>query len=87
MNLIPAPIARTRRPCLAWTEPEVADDDVHTQTLVKTRRAKAMARGGVEEQFALRLLVPGSLECAWQYIIDAAGVTFACAHNPVMPWR
>ena len=54
-----------------WKEPTVADDDIHTQTLVKTRRAKAMARGGVEEQFGLRLLVPGSLECAWQHVIDA----------------
>ena len=53
-----------------FRETDVAADEHHQQTLFKFRRAKAMARGGVEEQFALRLLVPGSLECAWQHVID-----------------
>jgi cleavage and polyadenylation specificity factor subunit 1 len=29
-----------------------------------------MARGGVEEQFAVKLLVPGSLETAWSRTMD-----------------
>ena len=42
---------------------------MHGAMLLNTRRAKAMAQGGVEERFALRLLVPGSLECAWQHAV------------------
>ena len=53
-----------------WKEPVVEEDDSHFQNLVNTRRAKAMAVGGVEEQFSLRLLNPGSLECAWQHVLD-----------------
>ena len=53
-----------------WREPKVEEDDSHFATLVNTRRAKAMARGGVEEQFAIRLLVPGTLESAWQHTLD-----------------
>jgi cleavage and polyadenylation specificity factor subunit 1 len=53
-----------------WVEPEVAEEDIHAATVVKTRRAKAMARGGVEEQFAVKLLVPGSLETAWSRTMD-----------------
>ena len=53
-----------------WREPKVEEDDAHFATLVNTRRAKAMARGGVEEQFAIRLLVPGTLESAWQHTLD-----------------
>lgn len=53
-----------------WREPNVDEDDAHFRTLVNTRRAKAMARGGVEEQFAIRLLLPGTLESAWQHTLD-----------------
>ena len=53
-----------------WKEPVVDENDAHFLTLVNTRRAKAMAVGGVEEQFSLRLLNPGSLECAWQHTLD-----------------
>jgi cleavage and polyadenylation specificity factor subunit 1 len=53
-----------------WREPEVNENDAHFVTLVNTRRAKAMARGGFEEQFAIRLLHPGSLERAWQHTLD-----------------
>ena len=54
-----------------WKEPAEAEaeTDMHGAMLLNTRRAKAMAQGGVEERFALRLLVPGSLECAWQHAV------------------
>ena len=53
-----------------WREPKVDEDDAHFQMLVNTRRAKAMARGGVEEQFAIRLLQPGTLESVWQHTLE-----------------
>ena len=52
-----------------WREPKI-DEDAHFVSLVNTRRAKAMARGGLEEQFAIRLLQPGTLESAWQHTLD-----------------
>ena len=58
----------------------MGEEDTHTQTLVATRRAKAKARGGIEECFQLRLLVPGSLECAWKHPIDS-GEHVQCIRN------
>ncbi|ACO62465.1 predicted protein [Micromonas commoda] len=53
-----------------WKDHEVNEDDIHLSTLIKVRKANAMAKGGVEQVFSLRLLVPGTLECAWQYTVD-----------------
>ena len=53
-----------------WREPKIDEEDAHFVSLVNTRRAKAMARGGLEEQFAIRLLQPGTLESAWQHTLD-----------------
>jgi len=53
-----------------WKDPDVDEDDIHMSTLVKTRKANAMAKGAVEQVFSVRLLVPGTLECAWQYTVE-----------------
>ena len=61
-----------------WKDPDVDEDDIHMSTLVKTRKANAMAKGAVEQVFSVRLLVPGTLECAWQYFHSTFSRRAAC---------
>jgi len=63
-----------------WVERDIAEDNVHGLALAKARRERANANDGLELQYSVRLLVPGSLDSAWQHALEP-GEHVQCVRN------
>ena len=67
---------------IPWKEVDIDESDGHARTLYRFRREKAKSEGNAmtEIQFAIRLLVPGTLETAWQKAVEP-GEHILCVKN------
>ena len=63
-----------------WVEREIEQDNVHGIALAKVRRERAKANDDMELQYSVRLLVPGSLDSAWQHALEP-GEHVQCVRN------
>ena len=63
-----------------WEDREYDAENIHGLGLAKARRERARANDDMELQYSVRLLVPGSLECAWQYELEP-GEHVQCVKN------
>ena len=63
-----------------WVERDISDENVHGLALAKARRERANANDGMELQYSVRLLVPGSLDGAWQHALEP-GEHVQCVRN------
>jgi cleavage and polyadenylation specificity factor subunit 1 len=53
-----------------WVDREIEEGNVHGLSLNKVRRERAKANDGMELQYSVRLLVPGSLDSAWNHALE-----------------
>lgn len=53
-----------------WVDREFEEGNVHGLSLNKVRRERAKANDGMELQYSVRLLVPGSLDSAWNHALE-----------------
>ena len=65
---------------MPWVEREIEQDNVHGIALAKVRRERAKANDDMELQYSVRLLVPGSLDSAWQHALEP-GEHVQCVRN------
>ena len=63
-----------------WEERYIEEENVHGLSLAKVRRERAKANDDMELQYSVRLLVPGSLDDAWQYALEP-GEHVQCVRN------
>ena len=63
-----------------WKDFEIDETDSHARALYRFRKEKAKSEGNVVQQFAIRLLVPGTLETAWQKAVEP-GEHILCVKN------
>ena len=65
---------------IPWKDFDIDETDSHARALYRFRKEKAKSEGNIVQQFAIRLLVPGTLETAWQKAVEP-GEHILCIKN------
>ena len=65
---------------IPWKDFDIDETDSHARALYRFRKEKAKSEGNIVQQFAIRLLVPGTLETAWQKAVEP-GEHILCVKN------